>query len=281
MSDDSTTDSPARPRTWIDIGSNLTHDSFASDLEQVIERARAAGVTRQVVTGADLTGSRAGSVLASEHPRELFSTAGVHPHHAAGFERGQIDAFRELLSDSRTVAVGECGLDYFRNFSPAAAQREAFLAQLELAAEVGKPVFLHQRDAHADFCAILAEFRGRLRAGVAHCFTGGPGELEDYLALDLSIGVTGWVCDERRGEALRAAVPRIPRERLMLETDAPYLLPRDLAPAPRSRRNEPAHLPHIGAVVARLRGESLESVAEHSTRNAVRFFGLPPARSLG
>ncbi len=137
-----------------------------------------------------------------------------------------------------------------------------------------KPVFLHQRDAHGDFVAILKEFRGRLAGGVAHCFTGGRSELEDYLALDLHIGVTGWVNDERRGHSLREALPHIPSDRLMVETDAPYLLPRDLKPAPKSRRNEPCFLPHIAAAIARLRGESLDALAESTTRNAVRFFGL-------
>jgi TatD DNase family protein len=180
----------------------------------------------------------------------------------------------ELLALPAVVAVGECGLDYFRDFSPRPAQRAAFVAQLEIAARTGKPVFLHQRDAHEDFTAILTEHRAALSGGVAHCFTGGPEELEAYLGLDLSIGITGWVCDERRGGALRTAVPRIPRERLVLETDAPYLLPRDLAPPPKSRRNEPAYLAHIAATVAALRGESLASVAAASTQNAVRLFGL-------
>jgi TatD DNase family protein len=273
MTEDSTTPCASRAPEWVDIGANLTHESFAADLDRVIAQARAAGVTRLVVTGADLPSSRAAAALAAREPG-LWSTAGVHPHHAAIFEPAQLEGFRALLGETRTVAVGECGLDYFRNFSPVKAQRSAFLAQLELAAELGKPLFLHQRDAHDDFCAMLAEFRGRLPPAVAHCFTGGIAELEAYLELGLSIGVTGWVCDERRGGALRSAVPRIPADRLMLETDAPYLLPRDLSPRPASRRNEPRHLPHVGATVARLRGESLDELAARTTRNARAFFGL-------
>jgi len=258
----------------IDIGANLTHSSFAADLDQVIRAAVAAGVDRQVVTGTDLASSRAAAELAARHPRMLWSTAGVHPHHAASFERGLRAHLEELLALPAVVAVGECGLDYFRDLSPRPAQRAAFVAQLEIAAGTGKPVFLHQRDAHEDFTAILTEHRAALSGGVAHCFTGGPEQLEAYLGLDLSIGITGWVCDERRGGALRAAVPRIPRDRLLLETDAPYLLPRDLAPPPKSRRNEPAYLAHIAATVAALRGESLASIAAASTQNAVRLFGL-------
>ncbi|MGA2343164.1 MAG: TatD family hydrolase [Steroidobacteraceae bacterium] len=258
----------------IDIGSNLTHSSFVPDLDQVIERAMAAGVLRQVVTGADLAGSRAAARLAAGHPA-LWSTAGVHPHHASEFDPSRHEELREILRLPRVVAVGECGLDYFRDFSPRPAQRAAFIAQLGIAAACGKPVFLHQRDAHEDFTAILAEHRSALAGGVAHCFTGGPRELEAYLALGLSIGVTGWVCDERRGASLRESVPRIPGERLMIETDAPYLLPRDLEPRPKSRRNEPAFLPHIARTVAALRGESPQDLAAATTQNALRFFGLP------
>jgi TatD DNase family protein len=258
----------------IDIGSNLTHSSFAADLEAVMDRAATAGVRRQVVTGADLASSRAAAALAAAHPGALWCTAGVHPHHATELEPGRREELEELLSLPRVVAVGECGLDYFRDFSPRAAQRQAFVAQLEIAAAAAKPVFLHQRDAHQDFTAILAEFRPALAGGVAHCFTGGPRELEAYLALGLSIGVTGWVCDERRGADLREAVPRIPAECLMIETDAPYLLPRDIEPRPKSRRNEPAFLPHIARAVAALRGESPEALAAATVRNAVRFFGL-------
>jgi TatD DNase family protein len=258
----------------IDIGSNLTHDSFAPDRDEVIARALEAGVRRQVVTGADLTSSGQAAALAAALPAHLSSTAGVHPHHALSFDVSNRARLCDLLHLPQVVAVGECGLDYFRNFSPPDAQRAAFVAQLEIAAEVGKPVFLHQRDAHGDFTAILRDFRGRLAGGVAHCFTAGRSELEDYLALDLYIGVTGWVNDERRGGDLRGAVPHIPSDRLMLETDAPYLLPRDLNPAPKSRRNEPSHLPHIARTVAHLRGESLDALATSTTRNAVRFFGL-------
>ncbi len=259
---------------FIDIGSNLTHSSFAADLAVVLERAAAAGVTRQIVTGADLASSRAAAALAVDHPGVLWCTAGVHPHHAVELVPERRRELEDILMLPCVVAAGECGLDYFRDFSPRAAQRAAFVAQLEIAAAAGKPVFLHQRDAHEDFAAILAEHRTALRGGVAHCFTGGVRELEAYLALDLSIGVTGWVCDERRGQDLRTAVPRIPADRLMLETDAPYLLPRDLEPRPKARRNEPAYLPHVARAVARLRGESIEELAVTTTRNAVDFFGL-------
>jgi TatD DNase family protein len=256
----------------IDIGANLTHESFMPDLDDVLARALHAGVRRQIVTGADLKSSKQAAELADRMPRHLRSTAGVHPHHALSFTT-QREELLELLARPSVVAAGECGLDYFRNISPPDAQRQAFVTQLEVAAAAGKPVFLHQREAHLDFTAILQEHIGALHGGVAHCFTGGTLELEAYLALGLHIGVTGWVCDERRGSSLREAVARIPDDRLLVETDAPYLLPRDLNPKPKSRRNEPALLVHVAQTVAGLRGQSLETVATLSTRNAEALFG--------
>ena len=262
---------------WLDIGVNLTHRSFDADREQVIERARAAGVSSMIVTGADLDSSRIAAELARAHPQVLFATAGVHPHHADSFEPTTIEPLRELLAQPQVVAVGECGLDYYRNFSPRAAQRHAFETQLRLAAETGRPVFLHQRDAHSDFIALLRDFRRSLAGAVAHCFTGTAEELEAYLELGLSIGITGWFCDERRGAHLHELVRRIPADRLMLETDAPYLIPRDLKPHPSTHRNEPMFLPHIGAAVAHARGETTEFCAAHTRAHARALFHLDTA----
>ena len=259
----------------IDIGANLTHDSFDADRDAVLARAAAAGVTRIIVTGTSVTGSVQAAALCEAHPKSLFATAGVHPHHAAEFDEHTGAALRSLLAAPQFVAVGECGLDFFRDYSPRPAQRRAFAAQLELAAEVRKPVFLHQREAHDELVAMLEPKRASLAGGVAHCFTGGPNELRAYLELDLHVGVTGWVCDERRGAELRAAVPLIPLDRLLVETDAPYLLPRDLAPPPRGRRNEPQFLAHVLERVAALREQPVDVVARATTANAERLFRLP------
>jgi len=264
----------ASAATLIDIGINLAHDSYDSDRDEVIARARAAGVAQMVVTGSTLASSAQAIALARDHPGRLFATAGVHPHHAGELGEARLAELEELARREEVVAVGECGLDYFRDFAPRDAQRTAFHRQLELATRLGKPVFLHQRDAHADFAAILREHAAHWR-GVAHCFTGGAQELDCYLQLGLAIGITGWICDERRGSHLAALMPQIPPQRLLLETDGPYLLPRDLKPRPSSRRNEPAYLPQIAAAVARARGESVESLAGSSTAAARTLFGLP------
>lgn len=260
----------------VDIGVNLAHDSFDGDRAEVIARACTAGVTQMVITGSTVESSRRAQQLAAGAPGRLAATAGVHPHHATELDEGGVESLRALAREPGVVALGECGLDYFRGFSPRAAQLAAFRRQLELAAELRLPVFLHERDAHDDFLALLREFRPALVAAVAHCFTGGPREAEAYLELDLHIGVTGWVCDERRGNALQAAAPVIPAGRLMIESDAPYLMPRSLRPLPKTRRNEPAWLPEVARVLATLRGESPDQLAAHTTATARAFFGLAP-----
>jgi TatD DNase family protein len=269
---------PSHP-ALIDIGINLTHDSFDADRDAVLARAHAAGVVQMVVTGATVAGTAQAIELARAHQNVLFATAGVHPHHASELDAAPLADLEALARDPAVVAVGECGLDYYRNYSPREAQIRAFHAQLDVAARVRKPVFLHQRDAHEDFTSILREHRDGLVGGVAHCFTAGERELEAYLEMDLAIGITGWICDERRGAHLAELVGRIPSTHLLLETDGPYLLPRDLRPMPKSRRNEPVHLPHIAAAVARARGEAVEVTAANSTAAARALFGLPVIRS--
>ena len=260
----------------IDIGANLTHESFAADLEAVLQRARAAGVVQQVVTGASREGSLAARELAHRFPGELYATAGVHPHHAVEYTTEADALIRDLLRDERVLAVGETGLDYHRNFSPRPAQLRAFELQLQVATDCGKPLFLHQRDAHDDFLACMKNVEGRVSRAVVHCFTGEKRELYDYLDRDWYIGITGWLCDERRGKHLRELVRDIPAERLLVETDSPYLLPRNLVPMPSHRRNEPMYLKHIVEELARDRGEDFEPCAAATTAAARTFFALPP-----
>jgi TatD DNase family protein len=250
----------------VDIGANLTHPAFASDLDDVLARARQAGVGTIIVTGTTVDESRQAARLG------LSFTAGVHPHHAKDFEASTVDALRELAKNPACVAVGECGLDFNRHYSPHPDQEKCFIAQLELALELNKPLFLHSRDAHPRVSEILSSYKPK--RAVAHCFTGEREELRAYLDLGLYIGITGWICDERRGKHLLELIKEIPFERLLLETDSPYLTPRDLKPQPKARRNEPAFLPHIARTVARALGRAADQVAEETTRNARALFGL-------
>jgi len=263
------------PHLLIDIGANLTHASFADDLDAVLGRAAAAGVSRIVVTGSSDQGNIDAAELAADWPGRLFATAGVHPHHASEYTDASDELIRSLALRESVVAIGECGLDYYRNYSPRAAQLEAFRSQLEIAADTGLPVFLHQRDAHDDFVAVLEPELSKISRAVAHCFTGEGKSLREYLAMGLWIGITGWICDERRGAHLKELVAEIPDDRLLIETDAPYLLPRTLTSKPASRRNEPAYLAEVLRVLADARGQSEQHVAAVTTANAMRFFNLP------
>jgi TatD DNase family protein len=258
----------------VDIGANLTHESFRHDLDAVLERAREHSVVGMMVTGASREGSEAALRLAEAHPGLLHATAGVHPHHAVDYDDATDARLRELLAHDAVKAVGECGLDYHRNYSPRDTQLAAFERQLQIAANCGKPLFLHQRDAHADFLACLDAMGKDLPRAVVHCFTADHAELEHYLERDFHIGITGWICDERRGLHLRELVGMIPAGRLMIETDAPYLLPRDLPQKVAHRRNEPMYLAHICAAVAAARGEPVEETAAHTTATARAFFAL-------
>jgi len=266
--------SPEQAMHLIDIGANLTHESFQRDFDAVLDRARKAGVERMIVTGAARDDSELALQLARAYPGTLHATAGVHPHHAGDYGAETDALLRTLAREPEVVAVGETGLDYFRDLSPRPAQRAAFEKQLAIAVELGMPLFLHQRDAHDDFLALLRSARDSVPAVVVHCFTDDRRALFDYLDLDCHIGITGWICDERRGTHLRELVRSIPANRLMLETDAPYLLPRDIRPPPSDRRNEPMYLAHICQTVAHERGGELEATAEQTTANARTFFGL-------
>lgn len=258
----------------IDIGANLGHDSFSADLEQIIDEATQAGIEHIMVTGTSLEGSHAALAVAEKYTEFCSSTAGVHPHEAENYDDQTAIVLRELAAHSRVKAMGETGLDYFRDYSPRDVQQRALEGQLQLAADLHMPVFLHQREGHEDFIRLLREYRNALPRAVVHCFTGTESELRDYLELDMYIGVTGWICDERRGHHLHEFIHLIPENRLMLETDAPYLLPRTIQPKPKSRRNVPANLVYVLAKVAECLGKTEKNVAEKTSRNARDFFVL-------
>ena len=258
----------------IDIGANIAHDSFDEDRADMMRRAADAGVDRIIVTGSSDESNVQAANLAEQSPGILYSTAGVHPHHASDYTDDSDALIRSLVKKDCVVAVGECGLDYFRNLSPRDAQLDAFKRQLDIAKDSGLPVFLHQRDAHDDFVEILEPALPEISRAVAHCFTGEGESLREYIAMGLYVGVTGWICDERRGKHLHDIVSIIPDDKLLIETDAPYLLPRTIQPRPKSRRNEPMYLPEVVRVIAEARGQTEDHIAAITTANAMRFFEL-------
>lgn len=258
----------------VDIAANLTAPAFAADLEPVLARARAAGVVALVAAGTTVDDSAHAVKLAQTHAGFVWCTTGVHPHYVAQCDEHSIERLRRLARDAGVVAVGECGLDFFRDLSPRPVQEHWFAAQMQLGCELGLPLYMHERDAHPRFLALVREFRDRMPRGVVHCFTGDAAALRAYLDLDLHVGITGWICDERRGRELQQVVKLVPAERLMIETDSPYLIPRTILPKPKSGRNEPGYLPWVVEMVARCRGETVETIAATTTRVAREFFGL-------
>ncbi|ASK18198.1 TatD family hydrolase [Halomonas sp. N3-2A] len=257
----------------VDIGANLTHESFQRDLADVIARAKAANVATLIVTGTDIEHAEQAVELAKQTPG-IYATAGVHPHDASGWNSDVARQLKALHQKPEVVAVGECGLDFNRNFSTPHEQERAFEAQLALAAESGLPLFLHERDAGQRMREMLYSWRDDISQAVIHCFTADRDTLHGYLDLDLHIGLTGWICDERRGHHLRSIVKDIPLERLMVETDCPYLLPRNLPAKLKGRRHEPALLPWIVREIAQWHDVTETELGNATTRTAQHFFRL-------
>lgn len=256
---------------WFDAGVNLFSSQFDADRQQVLQNARQAGVQTQLLIGSDLA-ETALNLAFCQQEAGCLTTAGVHPHQAAAVDENWQAQLQQLLQADKVVAVGECGLDFNRMFSPRERQIQVFETQLALAKKNQKAVYLHERDAFDAQINLLKN--NHISDGIAHCFTGDSHQLKAYLELGLYIGITGWLCDERRGELLQQALQYLPLDRLVLETDAPYLLPRNLANKPKSRRNEPAFVSAIAEKIAELRGWSLSDIAAHSRRNTNLLFGL-------
>lgn len=260
---------------WFDAGVNLFSAQFDADRLQILDNARTAGVSTLLLISSDLAETADNLHWCGEH-RDCLTTAGVHPHQAAAVKADWQIELRQLLAQEHVVAVGECGLDFNRMFSPQSEQIRVFETQLQLAKSCGKAVYLHERDAFDTQISLLKQ--QQITHGIAHCFTGDTKQLKAYLDLGLYIGITGWLCDERRGQLLQQAMAYLPPDRLILETDAPYLLPRNLADKPKSRRNEPAFISAIALQLSQLTGWSVAEIAQHSEHNAHQLFFREHAR---
>lgn len=262
----------------IDVGVNLTNKRFDKDRAELIARAQNIGVKQLLITGTSVDESRKALALClryeQEFPNTLYATAGVHPHDADGVSDDYLAQLTLLAKAPQIKAIGECGLDFNRNFSAPAQQLKVFKAQIQLAAQLGMPLFLHQRDAFLPWFAELKPFIDQVPAMVAHCFTGTKHELEQCIQAGMYIGITGWLCDERRGSALQEIISLIPLNRLLLETDAPYLTPRTIKPKPKSSRNEPSYLPYIVNKIASITALDPREIACQTGHNARHVFNL-------
>lgn len=258
---------------WFDAGVNLFSNQFDADRPQLVLQAQQAGVCGQLLISSDLAETILNIDFASNWPG-LYCTAGVHPHQAAAVGPDWQQQLQQQLQQPGVVAIGECGLDFDRMFSPKQQQIAVFCGQLTLARQLHKAVYLHERAAFDTQLQLLQDHQ--ISHGIAHCFTGNRQQMQQYLDAGLYIGITGWLCDERRGSELQDALRYLPLDRLILETDAPYLLPRTLTVKPKPRRNEPAFLPAIASAVAAIGGYALADISWHSRQNCQLLFGLEP-----
>ena len=264
---------PLIQEQFFDIGANLTHQSFTEDLDSVITEASKLGVKRLSVTGSSVKDSLEAFEITQRYPKTCISTAGIHPHNAKEYSTAAFSEIKDLLKNDLVKSIGETGLDFNRNFSSPEDQQKSFEAHLELSIELNKPLFLHERDAHEKFVEITSLYLRDLPKSVVHCFTGTEEALKKYLDMGFYIGITGWLCDERRGKHLEELISQIPLEKLMIETDAPYLLPRDMD-IDKSSRNEPKYLNHIARKVSEFRRESEELVFSAIYMNSLDFFDI-------
>ena len=250
-----------------DIGANLTSSHFSKDLDVVLNDSLTAGVEKICITSSNLDDVENAKKI-SEKYKNLYYSVGFHPHNAKDFKIEFLKDMSVYLNDPKAICLGEMGLDFNRNFSSKEEQILCFESQLSLANSISKPLFLHQRDAHEEFLSVLDNHKFNQKL-IVHCFTGNLSELEDYLKRDFYIGITGWVCDLKRGIELRKCINQIPEDKLLIETDSPYLSPRK-----KIRRNEPKFLIDVAEEVATLRNETKESIINSSYENSLNFFNL-------
>lgn len=280
----------------VDIGANLTNKKFSRDLDQVIQRAREAGVTKIMVTGTSIHSTKEALRLTRLYPGTLYSTAGIHPHDAKSWDEDTCNEIKEAARSQECVAIGECGLDFNRNFSPPDTQIEVFEKQVLLACDLGKPLFLHERDAHKEMIEILLKYSERLPPCVIHCFTGTREQAQKYLKLGCYIGLTGYLWKDKSENGVRKILEDgiIPLDKLLVETDAPFMYPNTRASklpqhikdclTERSvtflqryctfQRNEPCSLPVTVEMIAAYLNKTPEEVALATTFNALKVFGL-------
>ena len=255
-----------------DIACNFTSDRFDNDLDEVINQAIVNNITKFGLICSRLSDIDKLLEIYNRYSKDMFFTIGVHPHHANEINEEYLKKLKEVINNNNPHAIGETGLDFFRNLSTYEEQIFAFEEQIKIAIDTNKPLFLHQRDSHDDFIKILRKYSSDINKSVVHCFTGTKKQLNDYLELDCYIGVTGWICDAKRNVELRKTIKNIPLERLMIETDCPYLIPKNLEEKPKNNRNEPTYLNHIANEVATLMKKDINDIREKTYKTSLSFF---------
>ena len=255
-----------------DIACNFTSDRFDNDLDEVINQAIVNNITKFGLICSRLSDIDKLLEIYNRYSKDMFFTIGVHPHHANEINEEYLKKLKEVINNYNPHAIGETGLDFFRNLSTYEEQIFAFEEQIKIAIDTNKPLFLHQRDSHDDFIKILRKYSSDINKSVVHCFTGTKEQLDDYLELDCYIGVTGWICDAKRNVELRKTIKNIPLERLMIETDCPYLIPKNLEEKPKNNRNEPTYLNHIANEVATLMKKDINDIREKTYKTSLSFF---------
>ena len=255
-----------------DIACNFTSERFDKDLDEVINRAVANKITKFGLICSRMSDVNKLLKIYEQYSKNMFYTIGVHPHHANEINDDYLKKLKDEITSNNPHAIGETGLDFFRNLSSYEEQIYAFEEQIKIAIDTNKPLFLHQRDSHDDFIKILRKYSSDISKAVVHCFTGTPEQLDDYLELDFYIGVTGWICDEKRNVKLRKTIKNIPLEKLMIETDCPYLIPKNLVEKPKNNRNEPSNLNHIINEIAELMEIDIDILRKQSFINTINYF---------
>tara|TARA_B100001769_G_scaffold141142_1_gene110560 strand:+ start:466 stop:1257 length:792 start_codon:yes stop_codon:yes gene_type:complete len=257
----------------IDIGANLTHPKLYDQLNKIVNNILSSETEIVIITSSNIEDTTIALDIISKYPEIFYTTIGYHPHNAKDFKIEHINKINKYSKNNKVIAIGECGLDYYREYSSVEQQIFCFENHLIIAKDNNMPIFLHERQAHGDFIALLKKYKHDIDKAVVHCFTGQKKELEAYLDLGCYIGITGWISDLDRGQHLHDLIKYIPKDKLMIETDSPYLIPKNL-PFKHDGVNQPSYLNYVAESIAECLNEDITFVQEIVTENTKNFFSL-------